>query len=168
VVSSNEVIVDRKIERQQGCAARGRDVMTCSVEKQRSLLIIDDDRQILKLLRRQISVYFDYMETAETIGEAERHLQNHIFTHLISDLNLGPNEPNGFDIVTRLRKLFPGIQTAVVFTAQTPFGSSIPPTVDKLVEKSADLDELFKALDLDKWQHLGKSTRVCPRRSVIS
>ena len=120
--------------------------MTLFPEKKTSLLIIDDDEQILRLLRRFLSKHFDSLATAGKLGEAEQYLKNHNVTHLVSDLNLGPNEPNGFDIVTRLRRLYPDIHLAIVFTAEPSPPTPLPPAVDVLVRKNGSLDELFEAL----------------------
>ena len=124
--------------------------MAHAIQGRTSLLIIDDDERILRMLRRNLSERFDDLATVETNKEAEMYLMCHPVTHLISDLDLGPGEPDGFEIVTRLRRRHPQIQRAVVFTGASPSRNAVPQEVDGLVEKSGNLAELIEALALFK------------------
>ena len=101
------------------------------------------------MLKRSLSDCFDDLATAGTSGEAESYLERHPVSHLISDMNLGPDEPDGFEIVTRLRPRHPGIQRAVVFTGGV-LPKTHPSEVDRVIQKSGDLDELRRALGIGK------------------
>ena len=124
-----------------------KDPTRVSIEKNaQTLLIVDDDPQIRKMLVRILSDDFDEVIVAATPAEAERKLMVYTVTHLVSDFNLGQDQPPGTELVVRWRKRHRSIERAVLFTGADLTEVEVPAEVDQYFLKDIDPLEIKKAL----------------------
>ena len=80
------------------------------------LLILDDEPMIVRLITRWFKKDFSEILYATTPMEAEELLANKPVTHFVCDANLGPNQPQGIDLINRWFPMYPNIKKAVLFT----------------------------------------------------
>ena len=124
-----------------------QDTPRASIEENaQTLLIVDDDPQIRKMLVRILSGDFDEVIVAATPPEAERKLMVYTVTHLVSDFNLGREHPPGTELVVRWRKRYRSIERAILLTGSDLAEVEIPVEVDQYFFKVADPSEIKKAL----------------------
>ncbi len=114
-----------------------------SSSQHRTLLVVDDEPRICKLVARLLEKSFDSVHTATSQSEAERILGEERVTHLICDYNLGDNTPLGTELISEWRGRFPSIVLAVLFTASAAFQVKILPGVDKVFFKTRDIPEMI-------------------------
>ena len=119
-----------------------------TVTLKKILLIIDDEPVIAKFLLRRLTPCFDAVITASTPAEAEKILSQVQVSHIVSDYYLGPNQPNGFQLIAKLRAAHPHIDRAVVFSGEFKLPKNRPHGVNAVVRKSADVtvEDLMWAL----------------------
>jgi len=116
----------------------------------RTLLVVDDDPQIQRLLVRCLARDFDEILVAGTPAEAERLLVSHAVTHVVTDYDLGAGHPRGTALVEGWRCRYRSIELAVLLTGSLPSRAKIPPAVDRCFTKGADLEVLRSALTFDE------------------
>ena len=90
--------------------------MTTSTHTPRTLLLVDDEAEICKQLRRSLGNEFDRIHTAGTASQADEILSSNTVTHLVCDLYLGNGQPLGDELIRRWRRRWPTIQYAALFT----------------------------------------------------
>lgn len=110
------------------------------------LLVVDDDPEMRKTLKRILSIHFDSVLTAGTPEEANEILSRHDVTQIVSDYDLGGNHPRGTELIVEWRKRYPSIRRALLFTATYLSESRIPEAVDHFFLKSENHNNLIKAL----------------------
>ncbi|MCP4604832.1 MAG: response regulator [Proteobacteria bacterium] len=128
---------------------------------QKIALIVDNDKQICRMLKRILMSGFDVVITATSPLEAEALLKTWAVTHLICDYGFGPDEPEGFEVVAKWRKECPSICRTVVLAGSDISGVHIPDEVDLILTKNVPREKLFRALwgsnmnakyhELDSW-----------------
>jgi CheY-like chemotaxis protein len=122
--------------------------------KKLTVLVIEDDPQICRLMKRCLAGSFDEVITAGDPNTALEILRQTHVTHLLSDLFLKPTK-DSLASLTLLRFLFRNIERCVIFTAadvqsveeaqkSMPFHSQ--ETVDAVVSKMDGVDAVIKAL----------------------
>lgn len=80
-----------------------------------SILFVDDQEMILRLMSRFFASRDYRVETAETRETAEERLAESSFDLIVSDLGLSRGGyEEGFELVDRARELQPGIRTVVL------------------------------------------------------
>jgi DNA-binding NtrC family response regulator len=121
--------------------------------KRRSVLVIDDEPQICRLMERCLAERFDEVIVSEEPHAAYEILQHKRVTHILSDLFF--NTENSFASLCLWRVLFPSIERCVIFTAaDVPSVKKIqrglfPHTadaVDRVVSKMDGVDAIIDAL----------------------
>ncbi|MBN2718339.1 MAG: hypothetical protein JXX14_21020 [Deltaproteobacteria bacterium] len=80
------------------------------------LLILDDEPMIVRLITRWFKKDFSEILYATTPHEAEELLDNRRVTHFVCDANLGPDQPQGIELINRWFPKYPNIEKAVLFT----------------------------------------------------
>ncbi len=110
------------------------------------LLLVDDDSLVLQLLSRVFLPSFDEVLTATNSLDAEILVKTNHITHLVCDHDLGANEPNGLSLIPHFRKTRPEIERAVLFTGSNITRKAVPSSIDRVVVKTADVDELYDAV----------------------
>ena len=80
------------------------------------LLILDDEPMIVRLITRWFKKDFSEILYATTPVEAERLLASKRITHFVCDANLGPDQPQGIELINRWFPMYPDIEKAVLFT----------------------------------------------------
>ncbi len=69
----------------------------------KSILLVDDDPLIRKLVKQKLSDSDSCVISVPTIQEAELSLYEHDFTHMFIDNELGPGHPKGVSLVHSIR-----------------------------------------------------------------
>ena len=121
----------------------------CRVSRHKSkeiLLIVDDDPQIRRMLMRLFQRHFDLAFTAATPTDAERILQENRVTHILSDYDLGTENPRGTELIIGWRKRYPLIQRVLLLSGSQVSQSQIPNEVDQFFEKGSDPIAILEAL----------------------
>ena len=117
-----------------------------SSKSKETLLIIDDDPQVQRMLMRIFSDHFDVVLTAGTPDEVEAILEQKGVTHIISDYDLGQQYPSGTELIIGWRRQYPSIQRVLLLTGSRLSGADIPPEVDQYFSKGEDTKNLLRAL----------------------
>jgi DNA-binding NtrC family response regulator len=86
------------------------------MKRRRTLLVIDDDPQICRLMERCLCEHFDEIITTTDPITAHAILEERRVTHILSDLFLGASA-DGITFLTLWKREFPHIERAVIFTA---------------------------------------------------
>ncbi|MCP4601296.1 MAG: hypothetical protein GY847_12360 [Proteobacteria bacterium] len=110
------------------------------------LLVVDDDENISKALKRLLGRKFHEIVTAQNSGEAVLLLETRSVTHLVCDYWLGNGEPLGIDLVPAWRMKYPSIERAVIFTGNEINSIPVPFGVDEILSKSVESTPLINAL----------------------
>ena len=110
------------------------------------LLIVDDDPQVRKMLMRLFKHHFDAAFTAATPADAERILQENKVTHILSDYDLGEENPRGTELIIEWRRRYPLIQRVLLLSGSKLSISKIPDEVDRFIEKGSEPREILEAL----------------------
>lgn len=116
----------------------------------KSLLIIEDDNEVSASLKRLLSHFFSFIETASSLQEAktvhddfQEHHQPFI---MITDIHLG-NE-SGIDLIQHVKKINP-LQKIIAISGteeREVFIESIRLGVDRFILKPINQDDLFSAI----------------------
>lgn len=112
----------------------------------KTLLIVDDDSQVRKMLFRLFKDNFKEVLLAATPRAAEEILSTCRVTHLISDYDLGDGGPAGTELISSWRRRFQTIETAVLLTGRNLKASDIPFGVDRYFHKGEAPEMLIQAL----------------------
>ncbi len=114
--------------------------------QKKTLLIIDDNPLIRRMLARVLSSEFDEVLVAEGPDQADQILECYTVTHMISDHDLGEGVPFGAALIPGWRKKYPSIKRVLIVTGSNIKGIDIPPEVDRVFAKSVLPSVLSKAL----------------------
>jgi len=112
------------------------------------LLIVDDERSVCRALSRLLENSIKTIQTATNPTEAEMVLNSRDVTHLICDHWFGPGQPLGIDLVAKWKKKYTSIKRAVVLTGTDISNIDTSSSVDKILPKVVDPDDLIKTLGL--------------------
>ncbi len=123
-----------------------RQIRPSSKPRRRVLLVVDDDENVCKALRRLLRRDFDEVMTAKSSSEAGSLLESKSVTHLICDYWLGRGQPLGVELIPTWRRRFPSIDRAVIFTGNEIDSIPVPLGVDRILSKSLDPMSLIKFL----------------------
>lgn len=107
----------------------------------RSVLLLDDNEQVLKILSRHLKRRFDAIFTATDPASAERILKEQAISTLVCDH--GVAHPSSVQLITRWRKRYKSIRRAVILTGADI--KEIKPTasVDVVLSKSLPLSDIL-------------------------
>ncbi len=128
-------------------------------ERDRVLLVVDDDIQVHLMARRLFEKSFSRVCTATSIGEAEMLLGDFPVTHLLCDFDLGESE-NGFSLVARWRKQHPTISRVCIFSGHHLADEPIPDQIDGIYFKGEPIAELKSLLLAPQPDSGAASTRI--------
>lgn len=118
--------------------------------KEKNLLIVEDDINVLESLERLLSHFFTTILTATTFNEAldiYSTLQTSSYPFIIiSDIHLG--KENGIDLIRQIKKQDPNQKVIAISGTENRdiFIESIRYGVDRFVLKPIDQNDLFNAL----------------------
>lgn len=150
-------------------------------EKDKTLLILDDDKPFLNRLAKAMNARGFIVTTAETVAEALARLREFPPAFAIVDMRL--NDGNGIDVITELKKVRPESR-GVILTGYGNISSAV--IAIKLgafdyLAKPADADEIFLALmqtndsaigtapenpmsaERVRWEHIQRIYELCER-----
>jgi two-component system response regulator RegA len=150
-------------------------------EKDKTLLILDDDKPFLNRLAKAMTARGFIVTTAETVAEALARLREFPPAFAIIDMRL--NDGNGIDVITELKKMRPESR-GVILTGYGNISSAV--IAIKLgafdyLAKPADADEIFLALmqsnesaigtapenpmsaERVRWEHIQRIYELCER-----
>ncbi len=123
---------------------------------ERILLVLDDDADIIQFVERmlltvQASVFkqtiFSKIMTARNEKEAREVLSHSSVSHVLADIDLGRNEPRGYQVVYKLRREFPCIERAILFTGGEGLETDIlPPGIDAAFRKTDPVEFIIAAI----------------------
>jgi DNA-binding NtrC family response regulator len=105
-----------------------------------TVLIVDDDTELLELLGKRLSSRGFVVEQATRISEAKAHMEAHSLEAALVDLNLA--EESGLDLLLELGKLSPSAGIVLMSGA-----ASVPAAVEAM--RRGALDFLEKPLDMN-------------------
>lgn len=154
--------------------------MSLDMHKDRSLLIVDDDRAFLQRLSSAMSTRGFDVRAVESVAEGVAHVAKSPPAFAVVDLRLG--DGNGLDVVRRL-KAERADARAIVLTGYGDIATAV--TAVKLgamdyLAKPADADEVMSALvseagsrpeppanpmsaDRVRWEHIQRVYELCER-----
>jgi CheY-like chemotaxis protein len=115
--------------------------------KEVTVLVVDDEVLVLRMLQRILSSVYREVLLAETPSEAWAALE-HKPTHLICDLNLKNPQDNGFTLVPKLREEY-DFHRAIILTgsiSQEQLLGPFPEGVDAVVTKGTPGRSLLSTL----------------------
>ena len=113
-----------------------------------TILLVDDNEQVLKTLSRVLDKYFDNILVAPNSVHAKWLLSNTNVSHVVCDYNLGHDDPDGFNLVSSWRQQYKQIKKSKIYSGSSGLENSSPKHVDAVVDKSADVSVLLKALNV--------------------
>lgn len=117
------------------------------IKKSASLLLVDDDPSLLKLLGMRLSSEGFSVLTAESGPEALRMLQREKIDLVISDLRM--DEMDGLALFSEIQKIQPGMPV-IILTAHGSIPEAVSATqqgVFSFLTKPVDRDALYSAID---------------------
>ena len=97
-------------------------------------------------MKRILSHEFDTVLTAGTPDEAEEIFEENDVTQIISDYDLGPEYPNGIELIVDWRKRYPSIRRVLLLTGTHLADADIPPEVEHYFAKGVDPKVLIREL----------------------
>lgn len=118
-----------------------------TLRKAASLLLVDDDPSLLKLLGMRLTSEGFRVTTAESGAEALRVLHRERIDLVLSDLRM--DEMDGMALFAEIQKLQPGMPV-IILTAHGSIPDAVAATqqgVFSFLTKPVDRDALYKAID---------------------
>jgi DNA-binding NarL/FixJ family response regulator len=110
------------------------------------LLVIDDEPQVRRMLKRFFSHHFDAVITAGTPEEAEAILEQEDVTHIISDYDLCPQYSRGTELIMGWRRQYPSIRRVLLLSGSCLSDADIPLEVDHYSSKGEDPKDWLRVL----------------------
>ena len=114
----------------------------------RSVLVVDEDAQVCRLMERCLKEYFDKVYTAAAPFSASHILGKQRVTHLLCEHFL-VGAINGAELIQFARWEYPSIERAVIFTAgdlSEARAQGTAPEIDAVVAKMDGIDAIIAAL----------------------
>jgi CheY-like chemotaxis protein len=111
-----------------------------------TLLVIDDDTSVCRAIRRLFKGRFNDVVFAETPADAETILASRAVTHVICDHMLGPGRPQGLELASEWKAMFPSIRKVIILTGANVKSFTTPPGIDLVLPKTIDPEELAAKL----------------------
>jgi len=118
-----------------------------TIRKAASLLLVDDDPSLLKLLGMRLTSEGFRVTTAESGAEALRLLHRERIDLVLSDLRM--DEMDGMALFAEIQKFQPGMPV-IILTAHGSIPDAVAATqqgVFGFLTKPVDRDALYKAID---------------------
>ena len=106
------------------------------------LLIVDDDEIVLEMFESYLKKRVASVHTARNAEETRVVLNSCKINIVICDYDLGPDEFNGVELIRQLRKQFPGIRRAAVYSGIDTRQIGKTEEIDEIFDTSKDLYEL--------------------------
>ena len=116
-------------------------------EKQNKILIVDDEKNILWVLKKGLEKKNYLVHTASSGEEALKKLADNQYLMMFSDIFM--EETNGLELLEQSRKLFPDLKV-VMMTAQDTMNNTIEAMrlgAYDYITKPFDFDEIFRLID---------------------
>ena len=85
----------------------------------RVLLVVDDEFEICKLIKRSLRNEFDEIHLAAGQEDAESVLRSNQVTHIVCDFYLATGDTLGDRLLAEWRDVWPSIEYAALFTGST-------------------------------------------------
>ena len=104
-----------------------------------NILVVDDEPLLLRTLSRVLKKYADQVFVAESGEEAEQILAVQAIQFVVCDYNLGAQAAPGTVVLEAMRRRFPSIARAVIFTGEDPRSISSKSAADAVLRKSYDV-----------------------------
>jgi CheY-like chemotaxis protein len=121
-------------------------MLTEASTKNKNLLIVDDEPQMLRLMQRFLKNCFDEIFCITDPVAATGILENNKITHVLCDFDLD-STANGMDFVVLWRREFPFIERAVIFSGALNLHKlKAPPEVDAVVSKNDGIETVRAVL----------------------
>jgi DNA-binding NtrC family response regulator len=114
----------------------------------RVLLVVDDEPEICKLLKRSLRGEFDEIHTATDQTDAESILQERPVTHVVCDFYLATGDTLGDRLLSVWRDSWPSIEYAALFTGSTIERHEGSGKIDDIFAKPRDFNNLVASLRL--------------------
>jgi DNA-binding NtrC family response regulator len=116
------------------------------MEKQRNILIIDDDKSILRILTRILQKQGYNTHTAETGREAEDRINNHSYDLALIDVKLP--DTDGVDLVQKMQATRPNMIKIILtgFASMDNGIKALNAGADAYLVKPVEPTELLKIL----------------------
>ena len=116
-------------------------------EKQNKILIVDDEKNILWVLKKGLEKKNYLVHTASSGEEALKKLADNQYLMMFSDIFM--EDTNGLELLEQSRKLFPDLKV-VMMTAQDTMNNTIEAMrlgAYDYITKPFDFDEIFRLID---------------------
>ena len=107
-----------------------------------NVLVVDDEPLVLRTLSRVLKKHADQVFVAESAEEAERILAAQAIQFVVCDYNLGAQAAPGTEVVEGMRRNYPSIVRAVIFTGEEPRSISFKSAAVAVLRKSYDVGVL--------------------------
>jgi CheY-like chemotaxis protein len=111
-----------------------------------TLLVVDDESAVCRVLRRLLRNKFDDIVAVETPADAEAVLASRPVTHVVCDQCLGPGQPEGLEIASAWRAANPSIRKLIILTGANVMNLTALPGVDLVLPKTIDPVDLARLL----------------------
>lgn len=138
-----------------------------TLRKAASLLLVDDDPSLLKLLGMRLTSEGFRVTTAESGAEALRVLHRERIDLVLSDLRM--DEMDGMALFAEIQKFQPGMPV-IILTAHGSIPDAVAATqqgVFSFLTKPVDRDALYKAID-EALAHSSPSADESWRESIVT
>ena len=116
-------------------------------ENQNKILIVDDEQNILWVLKKGLEKKNYLVHTATSAEEALKQLADNQYLLMFTDIFMG--ETNGLQLLEQLRQVSPGLKV-VMMTAQDSMNNTIEAMrlgAYDYITKPFDFDEVFQKLE---------------------
>ncbi len=112
----------------------------------RILLVVDDEPEICKLIKRSLRGEFDEIHVAGDQIDAETVLEDRHVTHVVCDFYLATGDTLGDKLLARWRDDWPSIEYAALFTGSTIERHGGSEKIDDVFTKPNDFNKLVSRL----------------------
>jgi len=142
----NRLIPGKLSERIRVNSLNSVSLPTNEMERQRTVLVVDDDRYVRQALEEALVEENYQVASAGNGAEAMRHLREprSEVDAVLLDLRLGPE--NGWNVLCRLTALQPGVPIILMSGTRGTRAPRLPGVPVTVLEKPLDLRRLFKTL----------------------
>jgi DNA-binding NtrC family response regulator len=110
------------------------------------LLVVDDEVDILRTVKRIFRKNFKEIRTTRNIDDAVSELKKRDITHLLCDYWIGDTQFLGTKYALKWKKLYPSIKKIILFTGSNIDTINKSPGVDAVLSKTTSAKILLKNL----------------------